>query len=245
MYRMVVMIRKNLLNRYKFVFVFIFALVFYSSCAQTEKARERMKTEPAAALESICKIGDSIKEVTGMIYLTADSQETKGKFPAALKASPGELNMEVIDPIGRPQAKVKVKNGKFWVRVPSKRKTYRGQETWGGIPLRWSPELLLGRFPCPDLEKGKIRWQDEGAALEWVSNDGTGEKYSYTITEENNAPWPSQLRWSISSRGESDQALWVEFRFFKPEESTGSPLKWAAESDKGKVTVLWGDRKIN
>ena len=92
--------------------------------------------DPAELLAQACKPGARIVSARGSVWLKAKSKEASGQFPANVKASPENLELEVTNLIGGTEAFIQVKGKKYEIRVPGKSKkdkarVEKGANSWG------------------------------------------------------------------------------------------------------------------
>lgn len=215
-----------------------------SSCSTVPKGAAG---DPKALLSQACAPGKGTTGVTGSVWLKAASKEAKGQFPAAVNAqSPATLRLEITNLVGGTEAVITVEGQRYAIQVPGKnQRSEQGQGSWGGIPLRWSTELFLGRVPCPnpgELEGADVAVDEDGVlTVETRSSlQGQGEKFVYRFRSWNGGRWPVSLHWEKKG----PLATSVEFKFDDPEDRTASPRKWEAKSSQGEVKVRWRDRDV-
>jgi hypothetical protein len=204
--------------------------------------------EPIQYLERTCGAkapGASVHVLTGSVWMKAKSPEASGQFPATVKVTGSDrLEMEVTNLLGGPEATIKVNGASFEIRASGKGRggkdrVQTGTDTWAGIPLRWAPDLFLGRVPCPEdsvRASAQIRMNEGGELV----IETPGERYTYGYRSWAGAPWPEKLTW----RRTSGAATEVAFEFDQPDDKTGSPAKWEARSSRGEVKVRWKDRDV-
>lgn len=203
----------------------------------------RETDSPELWLEHACRPGSMLQTVKGSVWLKAKSKEASGQFPAAVEAqADGSLILEATNLIGAKEAVIRVKNQRYEIEVPGKpARNERGTGEWGGIPLRWAPDLFLGRIPCPSSRRAqdlRLSRDPEGRLkVETRPNlQSEGEVFLYSFRDWAGSPWPEKLRWQ---RG----TLVVDFQFDQPEPKTRSPQKWEAVSRDGEVKVRWKNRE--
>lgn len=217
-----------------------------TGCAHTQKDG----TSDDAARELLseaCEPGSQVKSAKGSVWLSARSQEAKGRFPAYVAAEGlDQLELQVTNLLGGTEAMITVKNGRYRISSPSKKvREEEGFGAWGGIPLNWATELFLGRIPCPstdEMKTARVATNGEGALVVETqpSLKGEGERFVYTFRKWAGTPWPETLRWE--RKGPLGVA--VDFKFDDPEDRTRSPRKWEARSSLGEVKVRWKERDI-
>ncbi len=210
----------------------------------------RVAQDPADLLAQACKPARDVTEARGSVWLKARSKEASGQFPANVKAKGDHLELEVTNLLGGTEAWIRVDGKKYEIRVPangakSKPRVETGANSWGGIPLRWSSELFLGRIPCPNatqLKGAKLAVEENGQlTVETPSSlDFEAERFVYRFRSWAGAPWAESLHWE--RRGTSPVA--IHFTFDQPDDKSASPLKWEAQSGQGEVKVRWKDRQI-
>ncbi len=209
------------------------------------------KSDPGYWLTRACEPGEGIRQVNGSVWLKANSKEASGQFPASISVTaPSTLQMEVTNLVGGTEALVRVNRDEYSIEIPGKKKSapqsQKGYGTWGGIPLRWSTDLFLGRIPCPPAESFKTlrpqRIGEEGLKVEVPEGLGLPtESFEYHFRVWLGEAWPDSLVWT---RGGS-MPVRVEFKFEEPEDLTRSPRKWEAKSDQGEVKVRWRERNVS
>jgi hypothetical protein len=207
----------------------------------------RPDQDPADLLAQACKPGLDVVSARGSVWLKAKSKEASGQFPANVKASPENLDLEVTNLIGGTEAFIQVRGKKYEIRVPGKSKkekarVEKGANSWGGIPLRWADALFLGRIPCPNaaqLKDAKLLIEENGQlTIETPATlDFEAERFVYRFRKWAGAPWAESLHWERKGTN----PLAVKFGFDQPDDKTGSPLKWEAESAQGEVKIRWKD----
>ncbi len=224
-----------------------------SGCA-TQAVRGNASPEEALALlDRTCgktAPGAGVSELTGSVWMKANSPEASGQFPATLKVSGDErIDMEITNLVGGPVASIRVDGGKYEIRAHGKGKggkdlVQKGADTWGGIPLRWAPALFLGRVPCPsDAQRAsaKLRVDEKGSLV----IDAEGESYVYGYRSWAGSPWPEKLTWRrTASGGAKNEATEVAFEFDQPDGKSNVAKKWEARSSRGEVKVRWKDRDV-
>ena len=193
-----------------------------------------------------CGIGQSIQSAEGSVWLKANSKEVTGYYPTTVTVSaPNVLKMAINNVLGGTEAWIQVEQGHYLVTDGSRReKKDEGYGSWGGIPLRWAPALFLGRVPCPDsTQVVELKKTSDGDLFLEVSNGSSilTETFLYSFEIQSGRPWPIALHWE--NQGKSKTA--VDFKFEDREEETGSPKKWEARSERGKVKVHWKDRTVS
>ena len=211
-------------------------IMFLGGCATIPKGQDR---DPKVLQASACKPGKDLKKVTGSAWLKVRSPEASGQFPGSIEATdPDRMRMEVTNLIGATEAIVTVLGDQYKIEVPKKKKVSHGQNSWGGLPMRWATDLFLGRVPCPtpaQWDRAKITVTADGTL---VADLESKEKYEFKFRTWGNELWPEKLRY------ESAQGA-IDFSFDDPEDGTGSPKKWEAKSAKGEVKVRWRDREVS
>jgi hypothetical protein len=206
--------------------------------------------EPSALMHQVCAPGTSVRSVKGAVWLKASSKEASGQFPALVDApSPDQLKMEVTNLVGGTEAVITVQGTKYRVEVPHRReKSERGEQSWGGIPLRWANALFLGRIPCPDsanISVATARMDEKGELVVEIP-EALGrfqEKYIFRMRQVEGLAWPEALHWERKGIAGAPPVV-VDFKFEDPESKTLSPKKWEAKSSQGEVKVRWRDRQI-
>ena len=198
-----------------------------------------------------CSPGAAVKGAKGSIWLKANSKEAQGQFPAQVESSsdPRAVKLEVVNLVGATEALITVTSEKYVIDVPGKKSRRPVQETgwgtWGGIPLKWAPDLFLGKIPCPSVSSAEsvIRTaQDDGSLLLETRPgiEGAAERFQYHFRTYAGDLWPESLVWErTGAMGKK-----VEFKFDDPEDATQSPRKWEAKSAEGEVKVRWRDREV-
>ncbi|MGE0616990.1 MAG: hypothetical protein AB7P04_15270 [Bacteriovoracia bacterium] len=212
---------------------FACGLLLLSGCAHTP-----LKEQGNAQLlfERACEPGRQLKSASGQLWIQASSPEASGKFPASAKAVvPGQLDMEVTNLLGGTEAHIRVRGNVFELNVPKEpERSRRGQDHWGGIPLRWATDLFIGRVPCPPAG-AKTKLEADGA--DGLVAEYEGERFVYRFREYAGKAWPERLEWVDTATGRA-----VKFEFFNPEPETRSPLQWEAISELGQVKTRWRSR---
>ena len=202
------------------------------------------ESNPEVLMAKACGAGRDIQRAQGSVSLKAHSAEASGQFPAAVDASvPSNLKLEVTTLLGGTEAVIRVAGDHYSVKSSHKNRNREGNGSWGGIPLHWSSDLFLGRFPCPTGVKATTSVDAEGdLVIATESSLGAdAEKFVYHYRDWNGGPWPESLHWERAGAFASS----VDFKFDDPEEGTGSPLKWEAKSSQGEVKVKWRDRNVS
>ncbi|MBL7716028.1 MAG: hypothetical protein JNL01_11240 [Bdellovibrionales bacterium] len=228
----------------------IFPILFASACSGTRRmpdfqmSQEDLKN-PEKLISSACSLGRKASRVDGVVSMKVKSTESSGQFPADVAAdATGKLRMEITNLIGGTEAVITVDQGNYKIEVPGKpEQTERGSGIWAGIPLRWAPNLFLGRIPCPDkiAVDGKSLQQPGIVQLKTEAGvQGDAETYIFRWNLKEPAPFPDSLTWERA--GTFAQKVDFKFEEFDPE--TQGPKRWEARSSQGEVKVRWKNRKI-
>jgi hypothetical protein len=219
-------------------------LISFSGCATHPEVK--VKESPEALLGYACRPGMTVESIQGNAMMKANSKDGSGQFPASIKAqAPDQLRLEATNLLGSTQAVITVQGRNYQIEVPSPqgmKKREQGKDSWGGIPLRWAPDLFLGRIPCAEAD-AEIKALDNGD-LQVLVKGGSfkdPETFTYHFREWEGHPWPESLRWERKGTF----ATSVDFKFDHPDEKTSSPLKWEAKSPQGEVKVIWKDRVVH
>lgn len=232
--------------------------LLFGSCSGIKTSTiESQGLDSFELLRYACRPGAAIKSIKGSVWIKAKSKEFSGQFPAiVVVTSTGDFRLDVMNSFGGTEAIITIDPQKnFRVDVPDHpEKSVRSQETWGGIPLQWAPELFLGKIPCPstqNLLKEQLVFKGNTLSVKVPKNLGKlglnrhEEAYFYRFVSKpensSQSPWPSQLRWEIRK---DDLVSKVEFTFEDPEDLTQSPKKWSAKTATGEVKVRWKEREI-
>src|SRR6185295_6528848 len=153
------------------------ALVYLSSCAHGPSTKEL--SDPKLLMADACEPGQHSQTVTGSVWMNAQSKDAKGQFPANVVAkAPDSLTLEVVNLVGGTHAPITVAGKKYTIEVPDKNgknQKREGQNSWGGIPLKWASDLFLGRIPCPSqdlLACAKLSVQDQQLVIEVGDSSG-------------------------------------------------------------------------
>lgn len=224
----------------------LIAVGVLSSCATVPEGKRQ---DTRFLYEEACSPGKGIEAVQGSVWLKASSQEASGQFPALVLAkTPDQLTLEVTNLLGGTEAIIRVNGTYYNIQAAKKNKgqSREGYGSWGGIPLNWATELFLGKIPCPgrsELKRSELSVNDDGDLVVEVPGDvpGGGERYTYHFKSWAGGLWPQKLKWEKLGTGAPRE---VSFEFDQPEDATGSPLKWKAESSRGQVKVRWRDRDV-
>ncbi len=179
----------------------------------------------------------------GSLWVKVKSTEASGQFPAFARSEKigdqFQSTIEVNNLIGGKVATLEVKGGNFKISSLN-RPTQEGQDSWGGIPLRWVSGLLLGQYPCPqtsDLKALSIQSQEDKIT---VTEMQTKERYVMTLGKTGDQFFVKKIEW----RGAEEDSLKIEFLILERELKTESPLVWSAKSLKGQVMVRWKERVL-
>lgn len=237
------------MGRFFTIIIFCGVSVSLFGCVSSRKTPEgpRWSTDPHFLLEKACSPGKGIQSVQGTVWLRAKSKEASGKFPAVVKVSDQNLEMEVTNLFGGTEARIEVDHNQYKITVPGKSSQNReGNDSWGGIPLKWAHTLFLGQIPCPgdsELKNAKFSVASENELIVLVSKglNVDEQTFSYRFKEYDNAPWPEFLVWERKGIG----AIKVDFEFSDPEDKTQSPLRWKATSSQGEVKTRWKRRNAS
>lgn len=208
-------------------------------------SEQDLQGDPEGVLRQACGMGRtfgksaSVKGIKGSVWLKATSKEASGQFPAVVSVNDkNSLDMEITNLIGGTEATLKVRDNHYLVQTPGKKtKEMRGQDAWSGIPLQWATDLFLGRIPCPVETKLKTAKYSVGPEERLIVKV-PGEEYRYHFRKWSNQAWVDALEWRHTASKAS-----VTFEFDEPENSSGSPLRWSAESKQGEVKVRWQTRE--
>ena len=226
----------------------LLAAALLPGCATVKSS---LKSNPDHLLRQACAAGEAIRSVEGSVWMKASSKEASGQFPAEVKVSrePRLLRMEVANLVGGREALITVEGERYSIDVPEKkaRKAQKesGQGTWGGIPLRWAPDLFLGQVPCPSTAQlqGASRTVDGEGNLRVEtrpSTEGAAEVFEYRFRDFAGDRWPASLVWERTG----PFVKRVEFKFDDLEDYTHSPRRWEAKSPEGEVKVRWKERQV-
>lgn len=206
------------------------------------------ETDPKILLAQACKPGQTIRSTQGSVWLKARSKDASGQFPATVAAqAPDRLKLEVTNLLGGTEAIITVQGVRYTIEVPDqKKRTEKGYDTWGGIPLRWATDLFLGKIPCPPSAlmttvQTSITSENELLVVVPAGVQGNAERFVYRFRTWGGAPWAESLHWERA--GALSAA--VDFTFDSPDNKTGSPMKWEATSLQGEVKARWKDREVN
>lgn len=233
------------------------SLIFATGCAGAKKAPDFQLNaddlkDASRLIANACDLGKKATRVDGVVSMKVKSPESSGQFPADVAAdATGKLRMEITNLIGGTEAIISVDQGHYKIEIPGKpEQTEKGSGVWGGIPLRWAPDLFLGRIPCPKgpnapqnspkiatqslVKPGTVKLVTEGGI------HGDPETYLYQWNLKAPAPFPESLIWERS--GQFGQKVEFKFEEFDPESQ--GPKKWEAKSNQGEVKVRWKSRKI-
>jgi hypothetical protein len=204
---------------------------FTLGCAHAPRLSER---DARALFEEICRAPVFASEVSGEVWITAQTPDAHGSFPAVVRTalSPARtLNLEVTNLLGGTVARVQL--DEEGLRVFQKgRMRESARETYAGIPLRFGVDLFLGRRPCPQGIEPRLRIEGER-----LFADLSGESFEYGFRSYGKAHWVDSVAWV---RG----ANRVEFVFDRPEDPSGAPLEWLTKSSQGEVRVRWKRRNV-
>jgi hypothetical protein len=235
----------------------IFAGSGMPSCAHMQVSNTE---SPESLLKEACSLGATNQAVRGSVWMTLDSKDAKGRFPATVEAqAPDRVTIEVTNLIGSREALIQVNQGSYSVDIPDretgKSRRADGVGAWGGIPLRWASELFLGRIPCPSREQQSSLGTPGGAPGRiTVHMTNTGEllaetpveKFVYRFRQYAGKPWPEALHWErMGEHLREHQGETVDFKFDSPDDKTGTPKKWEAKSSLGEVKLRWSDLQIS
>jgi hypothetical protein len=210
----------------------------------------RLRRDPSHLIERACAPGKAVRAARGSVWMKASSKEASGQFPAEVDVENGKaLRVEVTSLLGATEALITVTPERYVIEIPGKkeRKALRdsGEGSWGGIPLRWAPDLFLGRIPCPapeQLASASLAMDSDDALIVQTRGalSGGAERFEYHFRDYAGDRWPEALVWErAGALGKR-----VEFKFDDPEEQTQSPKKWEARSSSGEVKVRWKDRAV-
>ncbi len=229
----------------------VLGLAMLSGCGTGQKKTDSAEyvIDPRRAVEQVCSVGQGVHEITGSVWIQADSVEASGKFPAeVLVRDDRYLDLEILNPLGGTEAQIQVRGERYDVRIPGKKdRDRKGVGSWGGIPLDWSHELFLGRVPCLAKDRrdaASTRWIKVGEELEVVGTNKSGdsETYRYTVERTDEQFWPRRLVWEKKT---AKGPVEVRFAFDQPtEDAMRSPRKWEAKSRKGEVVIRWRERAV-
>jgi hypothetical protein len=220
-----------------------------SSCAHRGRIEEAPNLQdPSEILAQICSVGAGIEQASGVVQIRAKSPEASGQFPASVlvKSLGRILDLEVTNPLGGTEAKIHVEGTQYKIEAGRGKTTRqeKGMGTWGGIPLHFAVDLFLGRVPCPRQQELKITVEpDHFLVVRVPASLSSGEeifRYGLESSYRGQPAWAKSLEWKRSGIEQSG----VQFLFFAPEESTRSPTRWEALSDRGEVKAKWREREI-
>lgn len=229
---------------------FIWALTFAgisAGCSHVSISKVIRGSDPRNLLLQACKPGGQIKSAQGSAWLKGNVQNSLGnhhsaQFPAEVVVqAPSTLYLEAHNLLGGVEARISVEGQIFKLETPDRGKTIEKRRgSWGGIPLEWATDLFLGKIPCPSassLAHARLSLSPEGQLWVQILDPSKGETqkfiYSFGIWQEK--PWAEQLHWE-------KQGVSIDFKFFDPEEMTGSPMRWEAKSSQGEIQMRWKDR---
>jgi len=214
-----------------------------SGCSHVNISQVIQGTDPRSLLSQACKPGDQIKSALGSAWLKGAVQNDSAQFPAEIVVkAPSTLYLEAHNLLGGVEARISVEGQIFKIETPDQRKRVEKRRgSWGGIPLQSVTDLFLGKIPCPSassLADARLSLNSEGQLLVQVVDPLKGEvqKFIYSFGIWQQKPWAEQLHWE-------KQGASIDFKFFDPEEMTGSPLRWEAKSSLGEIQMRWKDRE--
>lgn len=195
--------------------------------------------DPALVFEDACRPGAASTFVEGSVWIrtqSATNSKESGQFPADVRVSEKTgLVMQVTNLIGGREAEIRVSDNQVRINGQSPARDGQGG-MWSGIPLRFAPELFLGRVPCPPVpqRKGaKIAFNGERE----LTVQAGGEEYRYRFREVDRKLLPTQAQWRAGD-------VTIDFTFDDLELATGSARKWEARGPAGEVKVKWRERHV-
>lgn len=232
---------------YRKIILYLGVFMLGVSCATAPKpTREMVLKDSKVLFEYACGAkspGSELRGIKGGLWLKAKSKEASGQFPAQVLAkSQDELDLEITNLLGAPQASLQVRGEHYLLTVENRREG--GRYSWGGIPLKWATTLFVGKTPCPSALRQKDMNLKLGEELSLVIDlpaalENEPETFTYHFRMWGDRPWPEKLVWEKKGT----VPLRVDFRFEEPEEPSGSPRKWEARSTLGEVKARWKDRE--
>ncbi len=260
----------------------LFFSIFLSSCATFSSHSKSNPESPSSVtagwsvdrlLHLTCEAGQGVKQVDGSIWLKTQSKDIHGQFSASVLAkAPDDLKLEITNFLGGTVALISVSQGHYEItQGPSEPVTASGDDSWGGIPLKWANALFLGSIPCPSLTHHLILIKEEANQLtvEAPEDPLGAQKFSFKYKKIDVAGTPAEGRgagggggggggnkagtgnkasrpWAESLHWErlSEPKTAIDFKFDKPDPATLSPLQWEASSSEGAIKIRWKDRHI-
>lgn len=215
-------------------------LASLSACAHAPAGKG---ADPRYLLDRACQPGQNIKSVRGSIWMKAQSKDASGQFPASIKVeAPDSLRMEVTNLLGATVGMITIKGTSYVIDTPKeKKKQMKGSGTWAGIPLRWAPDLFLGRIPCPTtqaMQHAELTVSDEGELTVQIAKSAGDEKFVYRFRDWAGSPWVESVHWEKKEAN-------VDFKFDDPDQVDNSPQKFEARSPQGEVKIRWKDREVS
>lgn len=226
--------------------LFLTVLSFLSGCAHVNQSNFFKGSNPDELLLEACNVGVSVKSAKGSVWLKAISKEASGQFPAqVLVQAPSQLQMEAQNLFGGTEAMIRIDGHSIFIETPDHKKFNRkGNQSWGGMPLEWAPQLFLGKIPCPPTEfwnNARKSFDAEGRLVVQIpgSLKAVAQKFIYAFKLFNEKPWVEELHWEK----EGVTPLSVDFKFSEPEALTRSPLRWEAKSSLGSIKMYWKERE--
>ncbi|MFZ9595787.1 MAG: hypothetical protein ACO3A2_06875 [Bdellovibrionia bacterium] len=186
-----------------------------------------------------------ITQATGTLWLKMQSSSVSGQFYAqAFSKAPDVLKLEITNFLGGTEALITARDQHFEIMRGSQRsRSMFNSNTWAGIPLSWSIDLILGRIPCPSIDQGEwVLEQKDAMTLVIEQRPGSpgSQVFEYHFAGLQDRLWPESLRWYRPHSSEPP----VSFSFSHPEPSTFSPLHWEARTSQGVLQVRWRERQI-
>lgn len=238
----------------------VLSLVLLGVHCATAPSQKESHFSAASLRQFVCTIGKQTRAVQGQIWLKVASQEVNGQFLADVVAHhPDRLKIEVNNLLGGTEALISMANKHL--KILRNHESHEAEDYfWGGIPVRWVPDLFLGRIPCPeesreflssgfgnglDSTRWKLTQNLEGDLRVETAVHGKGplEIFLYRFKNVHGRPWPKFLRWEKKLSSASEPSEWVEFSFDDPETDSTSPKKWDIQSSQGRLRLQWRSRE--
>lgn len=218
------------------------SLLGIAGCATGPAPRPLPSDHPKELLQTVCAVGRDTHSVKGSFILKVHTPRANGQFPATAEATdPDRLTLEITNLLGGTEAIVRVEGKKYEIQLPSKKNQApeKGEGLWNGLPLRWAPELFLGRIPCPGRDRlgdSQVTVVNGQLVVEMPHTLATDpERFVYSdFAGKDGALLPQSIHWERKG----SVPISVEFKM-------DGNTKWEVHSAQGEVKVRWKDRTPN
>jgi hypothetical protein len=217
---------------------------FLGCTAPSPEKIHKDQYDPKTLLRLACSIGNKIQTLHGELRIKIESDNANFSAPIQLAMQNQILIIDILDPLGNPQANLKFSNNTLEIKNFRDGSIKKGLSEWNGLPLRWAQVVFSGRIPCPNhfekLEK-EISYGPNNELIVKIPADlSTPEQtFIYTFSRRLTDLWPSEVQWML----QDIPKLQATFHFDSTMERWD--INWQKAGSKGLLKAKWLNRKIN